>query len=557
MQFQPFEFKNLKLDRNICVLGNENKQKLVESLFLHLNPCYSKVFVSSNEMVPPIFNEVWNCVSYIKPNELESKCNDFIKDCNHQNHFYPLQRKYLFLYSAKFPDCFVSNDKNVSTIWITESGNTNQFHYSYFDYFFILEKKNLTHSWFLYCFSYFDQMENIFDQKGCIVMDCSSESQKCFYIDSISQLPKNIHKISWDSSQTKNLIPVLSDSHGDIFFDLQKKQIHIPQFDLQSFDAYNTWIIGKTGSGKTLLLKSIVNQLSKKCKKQLMFTLSEDTQLEMKNDTLDVRTHVELNEIFQIANQFAFENDKSHPLLIVLDDYLYDSKNFKPIADFMKKTRELNIYFIVIHQTIEGFPFYIFKNLEFIFLTKFDMKNNQLLYDAFFTPLKDFSVFQSVFKTCTDKFGFMVFSVSTNNIWWFKQQAHKQSLDNLSNSTISNIISSQESENENFPIISSPTHLTLMETNANKNDSSTLDKFEFQKQCIEEYNQKTNLVIQLRDLNIKEWTEFLVENFTLNLYNKLFSENQTFDSSVIKQTNQGCEILQDWITAYKNKCTFK
>ena len=180
-------------------------------------------------------------------------------------------------------------------------------------------------------------------------------------------------------------------------------------------------ILGKTNSGKTILLRYLLIHEASKFKKIFLFSPTEKTKHYYKNIIPDNCIYDTFNDelVLKIIDKMAIENENkteetaSH-ILLVLDDTMTDMGRHNKTLDLLA-TRGRHQYISVIQtaQYLTGIQPVVRGQADFIFTGQGNQASLDLLTQNFIFGNIDKKIFLNLYHKMTSNRGFMLINCSS------------------------------------------------------------------------------------------------------------------------------------------------
>jgi len=211
-------------------------------------------------------------------------------------------------------------------------------------------------------------------------------------------------------------------------------KLRLSKFDPDGMKPYRIiLLVGKRGTGKSVLLNDLMYYLSRKVDYAVAMTPTEETRREF-------RAHMPESWIYDNFNgpkvdqllalqRDAAKRDKLRKILLVLDDCMYDKKVLKNIGirDIFMNGRHLYLTFTVAMQYVMDMTPDLRTQVDYVFALRENIiSNKQKLWKYFFGMFERFEDFSRVMDKCTSDHGCIVLdnTAQSNNvqdsIFWYK-----------------------------------------------------------------------------------------------------------------------------------------
>lgn len=227
--------------------------------------------------------------------------------------------------------------------------------------------------------------------------------------------------------------------------------MHIQKFNINSLSKNSICnIIGKKNSGKTTLVKSILNYHND-IKNGIVISPTEKTSIpkEYTNFCSNLNTYyaIEQNIIDEllIKQEQLKENIIDNNSYIVLDECLTSKEQIYNCASTRELLFNSKQYNLMVLLTMQ-FPLCIIpelcNNFDYIFLAAEDIiSNKQILYNNYCNIFPNYETFNIIFTELTRDNGFMVIKNNCNNlpltekIFWYKVDLEQLNTTNIISNT--------------------------------------------------------------------------------------------------------------------------
>ena len=184
-------------------------------------------------------------------------------------------------------------------------------------------------------------------------------------------------------------------------------------------------IVGKRGTGKTILTKDIMYHMRKKVDTGFLMTPTYDTQKEFEECL--PKSHIYNEYSLEVVKNLIgsmeslVEQGKERHILLTLDDCMYDKSimKSKEIRELMMNGRHLRIPFINSVQYLMDLGPDLRGQVDYVFCCREGSKSTrEKLYKYFFGMFDKFSEFSMVMEKCTNNHEVLVLDAtqSTNKL---------------------------------------------------------------------------------------------------------------------------------------------
>ena len=222
-----------------------------------------------------------------------------------------------------------------------------------------------------------------------------------------------------------------SDSHYDYDYDESadegnqiEKAIALKKFQIESCPKYcNTLIIGKSFSGKSVLLKDIYNKIGKLYDQVFVITsqyfLDEYCQY---TNSANIITKDE--DIAPLLSYMASNDNELSKLLIVEKPGATKCKQL--FQDLIINSRHNHISIIILDQHLPSMPIHVRANFDYVFGAHENYKSLQMRFHSYFVGIP-FKKYTAISDKLTKDYGWIVIDNKTrknvfaeDSIYWYR-----------------------------------------------------------------------------------------------------------------------------------------
>lgn len=191
-------------------------------------------------------------------------------------------------------------------------------------------------------------------------------------------------------------------------------RLRLSKFDPSVMKPHRTvLLIGKRGTGKSVLLEDILYHMRDKVDMGLAFTPTRDSRDMFEKHIPSSWVHDQFNgtKIDQLCSmQRDLPTDKKRNLILILDDMMADKRVLKSIGirDIFFNGRHEHITYISSQQYCLDMPPDLRTNIDYVFCLKCNiLADRQRLWKYFFGMFSKFEDFCTVMDTVTANYGVM------------------------------------------------------------------------------------------------------------------------------------------------------
>lgn len=193
-------------------------------------------------------------------------------------------------------------------------------------------------------------------------------------------------------------------------------KLQIKKFDPQQMKPHRIiLLVGRRGSGKSVLMRDLMEQISKRVDFGIAMTPTEDTMSVF-------REHIPESSIYGGFDSCKMERmlnmqralckeQKQRALYVIMDDCMYDKRVLRSTAmrDLFMNGRHMHITFFNAMQYVMDMGPDLRTQVDYVFAFKENiLTNKNKMWKYFFGMFDRFDDFQRVYDRCTDNYGVMV-----------------------------------------------------------------------------------------------------------------------------------------------------
>ena len=215
---------------------------------------------------------------------------------------------------------------------------------------------------------------------------------------------------------------------------MASRKLRIQRWDVTTLKPTNTiLVLGKRGTGKSVIIHSIMHALQDKLDAALAFCPTEGAQGTFGKFVPASLIHEEydgtvLDNVLTTQRQQWKRGHGSH-VMCILDDCAYDKKTFtsKSLRNLFMNGRHNRVGCILSVQYSLDFPTDLRSNCDYVIACRENiLSNRERLYKHFFGMFPTLTAFAKAFEACTNNYEVLVLkndsqsNTLTDNIFWWK-----------------------------------------------------------------------------------------------------------------------------------------